>query len=154
MFLPNAAISKRIHYGKFVAEIKFLEKTEKYTELIKNKDAEGLMELLTNKEVEQKVLKRVRIKSLTYGRDLDDEVFDEKENEIRIKISKTETSSHKSDTEGEKKHSWDRYKVDPDAIIEIYRDYIIPLTKEVEVDYLMQRLGYLSLTRRSLLLSK
>jgi hypothetical protein len=30
--------------------------------------------------------------------------------------------------------------VDPDAIMGIYRDYVIPLTKEVEVDYLLQRL--------------
>lgn len=34
----------------------------------------------------------------------------------------------------------DSWQVDPDAIMGIYRDYVIPLTKEVEVDYLLQRL--------------
>jgi len=32
-----------------------------------------------------------------------------------------------------------KYKVDPQAISDIYRDIIIPLTKKVEVEYLMQR---------------
>jgi chorismate mutase len=49
------ALSKRIHYGKFVAEAKFREKTEQYTQLIKAQDADGIMELLTDKAVEKKV---------------------------------------------------------------------------------------------------
>jgi chorismate mutase len=115
------AISKRIHYGKFVAEIKFLQEREKYSQLIRDKDTQGLMDLLTHPEVEKKVLARVRAKSLAYGRDINED-------------SSTDTSATGAD----------RYKVDPDAIMGIYRDYVIPLTKEVEVDYLLQRLSPVS----------
>lgn len=49
------ALSKRIHYGKFVAEAKFLAKREEYSGLIKAGDADGLMRLLTDEGVEAKV---------------------------------------------------------------------------------------------------
>ena len=50
------ALSKRIHYGKFVAEAKFLAKREEYSSLIRARDADGLMRLLTDESVEAKVL--------------------------------------------------------------------------------------------------
>ena len=56
------AISKRIHYGTFVAESKFLAKTEEYTRLIKAGDRAGIMALLTNQAVEDRVIKRVQNK--------------------------------------------------------------------------------------------
>ncbi len=49
------ALSKRIHYGKFVAEAKFLAQREEYSALIARGDAQGLMRLLTNEEVENQV---------------------------------------------------------------------------------------------------
>ena len=49
------ALSKRIHYGKFVAEAKFLANTEEYSSLIRQQDADGLMRLLTDEAVEAKV---------------------------------------------------------------------------------------------------
>lgn len=52
---PPQALSKRIHYGMFVAEAKFREKPEQYSELIRRRDEEGIMELLTDRAVEQKV---------------------------------------------------------------------------------------------------
>ena len=73
-------------------------------------------------EVEKKVLERVRRKSLTYGQDADREVHS---------------------GEGGQRGERDNYKVDPDAIVEIYRDIVIPITKEVQVAYLLQRLGNL-----------
>lgn len=54
--LCNAqALSKRIHYGKFVAEAKFRSQTAKYAELIERQDAEGIMDALTDRVVELKV---------------------------------------------------------------------------------------------------
>lgn len=53
--LDAQALSKRIHYGKFVAEAKFLAQTEKYSSLIRQQDAGGLMKLLTDEAVEAKV---------------------------------------------------------------------------------------------------
>ena len=49
------ALSKRIHYGKFVAEAKFQSQTARYTELIQRGDVEGIMDALTDRAVELKV---------------------------------------------------------------------------------------------------
>ena len=101
------AISKRVHYGEFVAESKFRDQPEKYTGLIKAKDREAIWDLLTNQEVEDKLLRRVQLKAASYGQDPELMTGD--------------------------------YKVHPDHIVELYRDWIIPLTKEVQVEYLMVR---------------
>lgn len=105
------AISRRIHYGKFVAESKFRSDEANYTRMIKAEDREGIAESITNKAVEKKVLERLRLKALTYGRD----------------------PSVADGTEG---HA----KINVDAVVSMYQDFVIPLTKVVEVEYLMQRL--------------
>lgn len=105
------ALSRRIHFGKFVAESKFQSDKEKYIKLIKAEDREGIAESITNAAVEKKVLARLRLKAETYGKD----------------------PSNADATEGQA-------KIDVDAVVSMYQDFVIPLTKEVEVEYLMQRL--------------
>lgn len=57
------AIAERIHYGAlYVAESKFHQETSRYRELIKNRDAEGILAALTRKEVEDRIIARVREK--------------------------------------------------------------------------------------------
>lgn len=107
------ALSKRVHYGKFVAEAKFQEDPAAYTALVRAGDREGIWDALTNSTVEEVLLRRVRRKAMAYGGDVRD---------VPVEGA------------GEGK-----YKVDPAAIADIYREIIIPLTKKVEVDYLMQR---------------
>ncbi|KAK6511167.1 chorismate mutase aro7 [Arthrobotrys musiformis] len=111
------ALSRRIHFGKFVAEAKFLDDTEGFTKLIKERDSEEIGNRITKKKVEEEVLRRLAYKAKIYGRDptlkpgeggLDDDV-------------------------GVK-------KIDVEAVVRMYRDFVIPLTKDVEVDYLLQRL--------------
>lgn len=63
------ALSRRIHFGKFVAESKFRTETEKFVKLIKDEDREGIDDAITNKQVERKVLERLRLKARTYGTD-------------------------------------------------------------------------------------
>ena len=63
------ALSRRVHFGKFVAESKFQTETEKFVELIKAKDREGIDAAITNAAVEKKVLERLRLKAKTYGTD-------------------------------------------------------------------------------------
>ncbi|KAI1170356.1 chorismate mutase [Nemania sp. FL0916] len=104
------ALSRRIHFGKFVAESKFQSETDKYTRLIKAGDRDGIGESITNSAVEKQVLARLRLKAQTYG-----------------------TDPSKPNTEGSG-------KINVDAVESMYRDFVIPITKEVEVDYLMQRL--------------
>ncbi len=61
------ALSKRIHYGKFIAEAKFQADTAEYSRLIRDRDEDGLMDLLVNKDVEHQLLRRVTLKAATYG---------------------------------------------------------------------------------------
>jgi chorismate mutase len=60
------ALSRRIHYGKFVAEAKFAADKENYSKRIKAQDSEWLMEALTVKRVEEMVLSRVELKASTF----------------------------------------------------------------------------------------
>jgi chorismate mutase len=105
------ALSRRIHFGKFVAESKFQSETEKFTQLIKAGDRDGIGEAITNKAVEKTVLERLKLKAQTYGTD----------------PSVGATGAHQA-------------KINVDAVVSMYEDFVIPLTKEVEVEYLMQRL--------------
>ncbi|KYK59538.1 Chorismate mutase, AroQ class, eukaryotic type [Drechmeria coniospora] len=105
------ALSRRIHYGKFVAESKFRSDVDKYTRLIRAGDRQGIAESITNSAVEQTILERLRLKAMTYGTD----------------------PSTPDGTEGPA-------KINVNAVVSMYKDFVIPLTKEVEVEYLMQRL--------------
>ena len=113
-------ISKRIHYGKFVAESKFQARPEEFSELIRNQDADGLMALLTFQAVEDRVVRRVTNKSATYGQDISEDLPEQ----VR------------GLAEGENLE----YKVAPETIGELYREWIMPMTKDVQVEYLLRRL--------------
>lgn len=105
------SISRRIHFGKFVAEAKFQADKEGYKKLIIAKDIKGIEESITNSAVEAKILERLIEKGENYGVD------------PSMKYSQNPQS-----------------KVKPEIIAKLYKDYIIPLTKKVEVDYLLRRL--------------
>lgn len=63
------ALSRRIHFGKFVAESKFRTETQRFVRLIKDGDRKGIDEAITDAKVEAKVLERLRLKANTYGTD-------------------------------------------------------------------------------------
>ena len=63
------ALSRRIHFGKFVAESKFQQDTDRFVALIREKDVVGINAEITNAVVEKKVLERLRLKAKTYGTD-------------------------------------------------------------------------------------
>ena len=63
------ALSRRIHFGKFVAESKFQQETERFVKLICDGDRDGIDAAITNAKVEKKVLERLRLKARTYGTD-------------------------------------------------------------------------------------
>ncbi|HOJ63988.1 MAG TPA: chorismate mutase [Spirochaetota bacterium] len=101
------ALSKRIHYGKFVAESKYISEKDIYDKLIQEGNKEKIFERLTNKKVEDLLLERVKIKASTYGQD-----------------------------------PWEKnpeFKIKPEVVRDIYEKWIIPLTKEVEYLYLIER---------------
>ncbi|CAG8495130.1 6059_t:CDS:2 [Dentiscutata heterogama] len=104
----------------FVAEAKFRdpELQPKYIEYIKSRDSKAIEELLTNKKVEEALLKRLKRKALIYGQDI------------------TEAGDFKLDAEHPSKY----LKINVDLVVELYEKWVIPLTKEVEVSYLLERL--------------
>ncbi|KAE8732824.1 Chorismate mutase 1 [Hibiscus syriacus] len=106
------ALSRRIHYGKLVAEVKFRDEQKDYEPPIRARDRDTLLSLLTFADVEEAVKKRVAKKAMTFGQDL------------------------KLGDGGEK----GKYKVDPAVVSGLYGDWVIPLTKEVEIEYLLRRL--------------
>ena len=63
------ALSRRIHFGKFVAESKFQQETERFVKLIREEDRAGIDAAITNSKVEKKVLERLGLKARTYGTD-------------------------------------------------------------------------------------
>ena len=103
-----------MHIGKFVAEAKWEADAPKYTELAAAQDTDGIMDLLTNNEVEARILDRVELKAITYG-------------------SEEWAARNTPDPPAPS------YKVDPSLMRWVYEDFIIPLTKRVEVDYLYRR---------------
>jgi chorismate mutase len=64
-------LSKRIHYGKFVAEAKFIRNPERFESLIQSGDESGLALAVTDERVEEQVLHRVHRKAEGYARELD-----------------------------------------------------------------------------------
>lgn len=101
------ALSKRIHYGKFVAESKYQANEALFKRSIEAADEDTLRTLITNTAVEDRVLKRVEWKAQIYGQN---------------------TNGHPAVD-----------KINPARVVDIYRQWIIPLTKDVEIAYLLAR---------------
>lgn len=72
------------------------------------------MDMLTYPAVEETVKKRVEIKVKTFGQ------------EVIVDVKGDEADQ--------------AYKIEPSLIADLYGDWIMPLTKEVQVEYLLRRL--------------
>ncbi|KAK4426233.1 Chorismate mutase 1, chloroplastic [Sesamum alatum] len=108
------ALSKRIHYGKFVAEAKFRASPDVYKAAIRAQDAAQIMDLLTYPAVEEAITKRVEMKTRKYGQE--------------VNVNEVEDNTEPV------------YKINPTIVAELYGDWIMPLTKQVQVEYLLRRL--------------
>lgn len=71
------------------------------------------MDMLTYPTVEETVKRRVEMKATVYGQ----EVTTDEEGELQA-----------------------AYKIKPSVVADLYGDWIMPLTKEVQVQYLLRRL--------------
>ena len=105
------ALSRRVHFGKFVAESKFAADADAFRDLAARGDVPGIHALLENVAVEDNVVRRAMLKAVTFGQDA---------------FSGMDPG----------------YKVEPTLVASIYRNMIIPLTKQVQVTYLLERLGH------------
>lgn len=136
------ALSKRVHYGKFVAESKYRADPEAYQRLVNAGDADGVMALLTNDKIEQKVLRRAKLKAATYGREpLLAELPPIEESEATSVVAAAAASAVVAALEALGEEKIPKGKVDPAVIERIYKKIIIPMTKDVEVAYLFRRCG-------------
>lgn len=63
------ALSRRVHFGKFVAEAKFRQERPQFETMIRANDRAGIAAAITDEKVERKVLERLRLKAKTYGMD-------------------------------------------------------------------------------------
>lgn len=113
-------MATRIYYGLFVAESKFRTEREKATALIKAKDRVGLMNFITKPEVEARNIQRIVLKARTFSQNIS---------------GGEETACGHLLPSGSSTH-----KINPEFVGEVFRDYLMPLTKDVEVAYLLARL--------------
>jgi len=137
------ALSRRVHYGKFVAESKYLADPGGYQRLVDAGDADGVMKLLTNEAVEAKVLRRARLKAATYGTEpllAELPPIESKTEETSI-VAAAAASAVVAAIEALGDDSKTEKKVCPKTVESVYRDIIIPLTKDIEVAYLFRRCG-------------
>lgn len=138
------ALSRRVHYGKFVAESKYRSNPEAYQKLVDANDADGVMELLTNSVVEEQVLRRARLKAATYGTEpMLTDLPKIQCSDMASIVAAAAASAVVAAMEAleDDNHLRAKGKVDPVAIESVYRDIIIPLTKDIEVAYLFRRCG-------------
>lgn len=101
------ALSKRIHYGKFVAESKCRKPSPILQQAMQKESRNEILDGITDAKVEREVLERVLHKARTYT------------NELR------QAHMH--------------HALEPEIIRDIYQDIIIPLNKEVQVEYILHR---------------
>jgi chorismate mutase len=94
--------------GKFVSESKFSQDPATFIPHIQQGDTEALAALITNPEVERRLLIRLRKKAMLYAQDFA--------------------------SDGEPlPNCTNKGKIDVDCVVDLYESYIIPLTKEIEV---------------------
>ncbi|GAA5820274.1 hypothetical protein JCM10212_000395 [Sporobolomyces blumeae] len=121
------AISRRIHYGMFVSESKFLSAPSAFIPHIVTPNPTQLESLITKPAVEAALLVRLAKKARWYGAELGPDG-----EPLREEASLGGGGDR------------DKGRVDVEEVVRLYREYIIPLTKEVEVEYLLHRLDGLS----------
>ena len=102
--------------GMFVAESKFRSAPQDFIPHILSSppNNEALACLITKPAVEAKLLVRLENKAKLYGGEMDGD--------------------------GKVVQTGGKGKIDVGKIVDMYRDHVIPLTRDVEVDYLIHRL--------------
>jgi len=82
------------------------------------------MALLTDVKVEQKVVERVYLKAQTFGQD------------IQTPDGPAAAAAPRSSSPNGEPH----FKVQPRVLADMYEELVMPLTKDVQVAYLLRRL--------------
>ena len=115
-------------------------KPEAYSALIRAGDADGLMALLTDVAVERAVVERVRLKAATFGSDINPAAAGAGSS------SGGGAAAAAADGDGgssaAQQQQQQRFKIQPDVLAAMYDKIVMPLTKDVQVEYLLHRLDH------------
>jgi chorismate mutase len=82
------------------------------------------MDLLTDRKVELAVVERVRLKAATFGQDINP-------------AAQQQQAQQQQDQQQQHEQV---YKIEPDVLAKMYDEVVMPLTKDVQVAYLLRRL--------------
>jgi len=105
--LAIQAIARRVHFGSlYVAESKYREAPAEFDALLARGDTDRLLEMLTRRDVEDRIQRRVA----------------EKVSYLQATVNPLV-----------------RTEISPETVLKLYRDTIIPLTKQGELRYLEAR---------------
>jgi chorismate mutase len=96
------------HIGKFVAESKFRDHPQDFIVHIRSRNRAALEKLITKPAVEAALIERLSKKALTYGQEISD--ANHQQNGVEV-----------------------RHKIDAKVVVEMYKNWVIPLTRQVEV---------------------
>lgn len=140
-------LSKRIHYGKFVAESKYRQDPDVFRDAIKRRDIGALTLLITKPIVEEAVLRRVHTKAATYGSEPTEQPLPQQQQQQSSQQQQQQPDSNPSTLGSDSSRRCScsdrqkraKLKVSPDAIAEIYAR-VMTLTKDVQIEYLLKRL--------------
>lgn len=127
--------------GKFVSESKFRSAPAAFIPHILNPNREALAALITKPEVELKLLHRVRNKARLYGQDFGPDgqplSFANGGKGTNGLNGANGTTSGGESPVSPVSVGFPGGKIDVDSVVELYEHYIIPLTKEVEVSFVL-----------------
>lgn len=128
-----------------MAESKYLLEPEKFEVLVRKRDIRGINELLTNSIVEERVIQRLFNFHIQYLLCCSISYLPEESRVLRLNNKAVNHCRARLKAVAFGQDAFSDvdvgFKVDPRHIVALYRDMIIPLTKQVQVRYLFERVG-------------
>jgi chorismate mutase len=147
------ALSKRVHFGKFVAEAKYREAPGLFDAAIAARDGEAIMAALTYPQQEAAVAARVARKAATFGASVADLVGSGAAAARARLLARSAlwlawlsadaaAALHPvppAELAGSGADPAAMCRVTPEAVSALWCDVVMPLTKQVQVAYLLRR---------------
>ena len=137
------ALSKRVHFGKFVAEAKYREQPSLFDADIAAGDADAIMAALTYPQQEAAVAARVARKAAVFGASIADltgsgalrtQACTPQNAPLTLHVAAAAALADSSEADPAA-----MCRVTPAAVSALWCDVVMPLTKQVQVRYLLRR---------------
>lgn len=118
------ALSKRIHFGTYVAEAKWRSDPEGYRNVVRHGCDLDILDKLTDKSVEAKVLERVKLKAAVFGQEITEDAS------LDDLLRSTQNASTATASP---------LRLSPNEVGALYDNWVVPLTKKVQLEYIKRR---------------